>query len=48
MYKLYVILYIYMAFLLAHLIKNPPAMQETQVESLGQGDSPGEGNDNPL
>ena len=27
-----------MAFLLAHLIKNPPAMQETQIESLGQED----------
>ena len=30
------------------LVKNPPAMQETQVRSLGQGDSPGEGNGNPL
>ena len=27
-----------MAFLLAHLIKNPPAMQETPIESLGQED----------
>ena len=25
-----------------------PAMQETQVQSLGWGDSPGEGNGNPL
>ena len=25
-----------------------PAMQETQLRSLGQEDSPGEGNDNPL
>ena len=28
--------------------KNPPAKQETHVQSLGQGDSPGEGNGNPL
>ena len=27
---------------------NMPAMQETQVGSLGQEDSPGEGNGNPL
>ena len=30
------------------LIKNPPAKQETQVQSLGQDDPPGEGNGNPL
>ena len=30
------------------VIKYPPAMQESQVQSLGQEDSPGEGNDNPL
>ena len=32
-------------------VKNPPAMQETQdmqVQSLGQKDSPGVGNGNPL
>ena len=28
--------------------KNPPAMQETQVQSLGREDSPGKGNGNPL
>ena len=30
------------------MIKNPPAMEETPVGSLGQEDSPGEGNGNPL
>ena len=30
------------------MIKNLPAMQETQVRSLSQEDSPAEGNDNPL
>ena len=29
-------------------VKNFPAMQETQVQSLGQEDPPGEGNGNPL
>ena len=33
----------------AQMVKNPPAVQEeTQVRSLGQEDSPGEGNGNPL
>ena len=30
------------------LVKNPPAMRETQVRSLGQEESPGEGHGNPL
>ena len=30
------------------VVKNLPAMQETQVRSLGQGDSLGKGNGNPL
>ena len=30
------------------MVKNPPAMQETWVRSLGQEDSPGEGNGYPL
>ena len=30
------------------MVKNPPAIQETQVRSLGQEDSPGEGHGNPL
>ena len=30
------------------LVKNLPAVQETQVRSLGQEISPGEGNGNPL
>ena len=30
------------------MVKNPPAMQETWVRSLGQEDPPGEGNGNPL
>ena len=29
-------------------VKNPPAMQETQIQSLGRDDSPGEGHGNPL
>ena len=33
---------------MAQLVKNLPAMQETQVRSLGGEDSPGEGNGNPL
>ena len=36
------------ASLLAEWVKNLPAMQETQVQSLGQGRSPGERNGNPL
>ena len=34
--------------LVAQLVKNLPAVQETWVRSLGQEDSPGEGNGNPL
>ena len=30
--------------LLAQSVKNPPAMQETQVQFMGPEDSPGEGN----
>ena len=30
------------------MVKNLPAIQETRVQSLGQEDSPGEGNGNPL
>ena len=36
------------ASLVAQKVKNPPVMQETQVRSLSQEDSPGEGNGNPL
>ena len=32
----------------AQMVKNPLAMQEAQVRSLGWEDSPGEGNTNPL
>ena len=32
--------------LVAQLVKNLPAVQETQVRSLGREDSPGEGNGN--
>ena len=32
------------ASLVAQLVKNPPAVQETWVRSLGWEDSPGEGN----
>ena len=34
--------------LVAQVVKNPPAMKETWVRSLGQGRSPGEGNGYPL
>jgi len=30
------------------MVKNLPAVQETQVQSLGREDPPGEGNGNPL
>ena len=30
------------------VVKNPPAMQEIQVQSLGREDFPGDGNGNPL
>ena len=36
------------ASLVVNWVKNPPAMQETQVQSLGWEDPPGEGNGNPL
>ena len=32
---------------MAQMVKNPPTMQETQVRSLGQEDSPEEGNGYP-
>ena len=38
----------FQASLVAQMVKNLPAMQETWVRSLGQKDSPGEGNGNPL
>ena len=36
------------ASLVAQLVKNPPAMRETWVRSLGWEDPPGEGNGYPL
>ena len=36
------------ASLVAQMVKNLLAMQETWVQSLGQEESPGEGNGNPL
>ena len=36
------------ASLIAQSVKNLPAMQETWLQFLGQEDSPGEGNGNPL
>ena len=33
---------------MAQRVKNPLAMQESQVQSLGQEDSPGKGNGYPL
>ena len=41
-------IYIYGASLIAQSVKNPPAMQETWVQSLGREDPLGEGNGNPL
>ena len=35
-------------FPVAQMVQSSPAMQETRVRSLGQEDSPGEGNGNPL
>ena len=35
-------------FLAGSVVKNPPATQETQIASLGQGDSPGGGHGTPL
>ena len=37
-----------MAFRVAQLVKNLPAVQETRIQSLGGEDPPGEGNSNPL
>ena len=37
-----------MTFLIAQLVKNPPAIQETWVRSLGWEDPLVEGNGNPL
>ena len=37
-----------MASLVGQLVKNPPAMRETWVQSLSWEDSPGEGNRYPL
>ena len=36
------------ASLVAQTVKNPPAIRETWVPSLGWEDSPGEGNGHPL
>ena len=36
------------ASLMVQMVKNLPAMQETQISSLGQEDSLDEGNGNPL
>ena len=36
------------ASLVAQTVKNPPAMQETWVQSLGWEDPPGGGHGNPL
>ena len=37
-----------MSFLVAQMVKNPPAMRDTWVRSLGWEDPPGEGHGNPL
>jgi len=33
---------------MAQMVKNLPATQETQIQPLGQEDTPGEGNSYPL
>ena len=43
-----IVYYIYEAFLVVQTVKKRPAMQETLVQSLGQEDSPEEGNWYPL
>ena len=40
-------MYVIGASLVDQMVKNLPAMQQTQAQSLGQEDSPGEGNGNP-
>ena len=40
--------YLIRASLVSQRAKTLPVMQETQIPSLGSGNSPGEGNDNPL
>ena len=50
-YSLYLFLISFNGYgsaLVAQMVKNPPAMQKTQVQSLGQEDSPGEGIGYPL
>ena len=42
--SLHMCVYIHMASMVAQTVKNLSAIQETQVQSLGQEDSPGEGN----
>ena len=42
-----ILLVCFKAFLVAQVVKNPPAMRETGF-NLGLGRSPGEGNDKPL
>ena len=37
-----------MACLVLQVVKNPPAMQETRVQVLGSGRSPGGGHGNPV
>ena len=38
----------FLSLIVAQMVENLPAMQETQVQFLSQEDSPGEGNGNPL
>ena len=39
---------VWRAFLVVHVVKNLPAMQETRVQSLGQEDPLEKGNGNPF
>ena len=44
----FVLSFSFRAFPVTQPVKNPPAMQETQVRSLGREDPPGERNGYPL
>ena len=44
----YITVYLQRASMVVQMVKNLPVVQETRVQSLGRGRSPGERNGNPL
>ena len=48
MFAFYDMTLLFKTSLVAQMVEHLPTMQETRVQSLGQGRSPGEGNGNPL